>query len=378
MNVTTLFRDNLVLVFSILVGFVLLMEGYVAYDQNKTYPLVKDFINENSSEDGFVHVKGYNVSYELISDLSSMISYEAAVMWKQYSVCKKNNIAIRVVGVPFLDEPPTSWYYLTQKNRKSIVYEPFIVNGLQIDTNLLTKVHPNTVLIPSKSMISRFQGSETAQNFSYIGNGWFYSANGYNVNNEINRIKKEGAEGSNFPSFSGTFFIGSPILQIGAELVYQLYKYLKNRTPDVIADKDDNYINSLFDNCRPGDIKMRILLFNPQTITIVGYKNRSIVTQSMYKNVMTGGIVSGIKSAIEILRPPSPHQKTLNMWKSIAVVLLFFITNRIYNRISQKIVNSCLVSSAVLLLRSLFWGKNPIVWSTLLIMVFTIKKGYHL
>ena len=140
------------------------------------------------------------------------------------------------------------------------IKESIWLGNYQIDKSIIS-VSANTHLIPNYTQLQSFTYSQMQQFFRYIGNGWFYSEVVRNNNYIIN---------SNF----GT---------------------------NVNGDLPHNERRKLFDQCTPGDMRVKFYFSKPSEITVIGHRNENRIVSKDYKGFSIGSAVEGKVSLNELL-----------------------------------------------------------------------------
>ncbi|OHT09922.1 hypothetical protein TRFO_04482 [Tritrichomonas foetus] len=139
-----------------------------------------------------------------------------------------------------------------------------------------------------------------------------------------------------------------------------------------------------FDKCTPGDVRIRITLFMPQKLTVVGYLTNMTIDTKIVNNIEMGGARNGFIGAEYLLS--SQHQ---NKWKFAITARIIAILSSMILIVARstsqkaKIWNFSMFAILVLFVRSLMWNNkflNPYYWFTILFvlaLVYTTREEQY-
>jgi hypothetical protein len=189
---------------------------------------------------------------------------------------------------------------------------------------------------PSKTDLAAFAKSPLSENgFEYLGHGYFYRPYGSNLETRIEELKRK--------------------------------KKLNSDTKDVAR--------VVINGCVAGDIRGRHLLYTPQNVSILGYKNGSVVQRIVYEGYDIGTAAEGFVDGYDMLSSLQPDMKDIRVVQMffVGLSLLAVCTGARDDR--MRVLNLVALGVFVLFVRSLFWTSvllNSEFWGAAFLGVFVM------
>ena len=292
-------------------------------------------------ESSFVYFKTDNVEYPLIKDKEFGISASAAILSRKVRYCQwveegfdssDKSVRTRRYFKAWVSKPINSQEFMDARYFNPMntslpdrLYTSNVTVGFYSLSQRLFNVKENEYqdltleddLIDNVALLPSFN-----QSFEYVGNGYFY----YYYNKTAEKIKK-------------------------------------------------------FDKCTPGDVRVKISVYAPKKLSVLGYLENTTIDTKDVKNMMMGSAKGGSISPEHLLSSPHMFRKKIALVSRFITFIssLILIIDRSTSA-EARIWNFSMFAILVFSVRSLMWNNrffNPYYWFSILIgaaCVYTTRE----
>jgi hypothetical protein len=373
-NLSLLYHSKVCRVIILLAITFFSVEYLTAKKIKKQNPIIKGVKTVSSSSDpignnSFVYYHTKFLEYPIIKNEHFGITVNGAVLSPHYSKCIENDNYMDFSINIFNEELPNTWSYLDKVTIKNTTYMGVKTNGLYISKDVFRRQGSNRHYIPTNDDLERFENSGASkEGFVYIGEGWFYLANGYDVKKAL---KKASTMKTKHASFSSHVYIGNPLLTIAIELI----KFIFNSYQEKKTTVNSSPHRVLFDYCKAGDIRVRFRIFNSPEISTVAFRVNNTLKPGKLGDKRYSRIVGGSVSPNEVMRPSSRLNDSLFLPRLGVLILVSIMINIVSANTKEHSMNVLLFACIVYAIRAFIWNTrilNPAIGVSILIVFLTI------
>lgn len=273
-------------------------------------------------ENRFVYLKAKNVSYDLLTDSMFNASVNAIMLFRNVEYCQwveegfdstDKKTRTRRYLKSWVKRPIDSTNFMDQRycNPTELSYADA---KLQSDVDVGVYHIQSSLFNETDGIAPYVPGGGQSSGFDYIGDGYFYKSYGTRENHST--------------------------------------------------------LQQQFDNCTPGDVRVRITYFAPKKISAVGFLVDHNITSKKIRGIEMGAASSGyIKPAMLLSQAHRHKRKYALLARCIAVVASISLIIHRSTSVKARIWNYFMFGLLVLFVRSFMWNTrylNPYFWFTIL------------
>lgn len=355
------------------------------YKLNKSYERIESNLTEVTNEqpiskelEGMIYLHTKSVSYDNYYDEEFGLNINAAVIYRKVEYCQwieiQDEKSLKMKSKLKWTNEPISFDERNPQTRfmPDVFYTGY---GHYFDSTISKDLYKN--IEPTKRI--DFNTNRNS-NFEYIGDGWFY----HSFDKKMNPSKRIKNIQSNVPkmfSFSSivTFIIDFLLVSKGGSIYFLIDSILNEKLTKSEA------CDYLMSHCQAGDSRVQFLVFNPQEISVIAYKNGSMIAPIETTDVYIGNIAEGFINPHYLYDTRTKNDKAIrNSARIMVVFAVAFIARQFGSSHITKSFNMVVGGIIMGTLRSFITPSdklNPIMWSTALVslisMIFVTRVLMH-